>query len=110
MPYVYSDPSREEDKWSLPNVEIFELTAEEAFELDENTVSMYLRKFPRATMSSRERDRMIQTAIDAGDCCGGWFWQACFPGCLPDSEPIGPFDTYSDALADAREVAGEDSE
>lgn len=102
MPYAYSDPSREADQWSLPDVEIFELTAEEAFELDEDTVRMYLRQFPRATMSSRERDRMIQAAIDAGDACGGWFWQACFPGCLPDSEPIGPFDTYADALADAQ--------
>ena len=32
----------------------------------------------------------------------GWFWQACFPGCLPDSEPNGPFATRAEALADAR--------
>jgi hypothetical protein len=32
----------------------------------------------------------------------GWFYWYCFPGCLPDSEPIGPFDTEADALADAR--------
>ncbi len=38
----------------------------------------------------------------------GWHWAACFPaaelrpfGCLPDSEPNGPFATYEQALDDA---------
>jgi hypothetical protein len=30
----------------------------------------------------------------------GWYWWVCFPGCLPDSEPQGPFDTEKEALAD----------
>lgn len=21
----------------------------------------------------------------------GWYWHACFPGCMPDGEPEGPF-------------------
>jgi hypothetical protein len=33
----------------------------------------------------------------------GWFWWACYPGCLPDSDAFGPFPTsyraYRDALA-----------
>lgn len=32
----------------------------------------------------------------------GWYWWACFPGCLPDSEAYGPFDTEADAIKDAR--------
>ena len=32
----------------------------------------------------------------------GWYYWYCFPGCLPDSEPIGPFATEADALTDAR--------
>ena len=32
----------------------------------------------------------------------GWYWQACFPGCLPDGDPNGPFNTYELALADAQ--------
>ncbi len=35
---------------------------------------------------------------------GGWYWQACFPGCLPDGEPVGPFDTSLDAYHDAVEA------
>ena len=34
----------------------------------------------------------------------GHYWQSCFPGCLPDSDPVGPFTTESDAIADATEV------
>ena len=34
----------------------------------------------------------------------GYYWQSCFPGCLPDSDPIGPFTTESDAFSDAREI------
>jgi hypothetical protein len=24
----------------------------------------------------------------------GWYWWACFPGCLPDGEAVGPFATH----------------
>ncbi len=34
----------------------------------------------------------------------GWYWWSCCPGCLPDSEPVGPFDSESEALSDAVEV------
>lgn len=33
----------------------------------------------------------------------GWYWWACFPGCMPDGEPSGPFATSRDALQDADE-------
>lgn len=29
----------------------------------------------------------------------GWYWWACFPGCMPDSDPTGPFPT-EDAACD----------
>ena len=31
----------------------------------------------------------------------GWYWQACYPGCLPDSEPVGPFQSEKECIADA---------
>ena len=31
-----------------------------------------------------------------------WYWWTCSPGCLPDSEPIGPFDTKQDAIDNAQ--------
>ena len=32
-----------------------------------------------------------------------WYYWYCFPGCLPDSDPIGPFDTEEEAIEDARD-------
>lgn len=36
------------------------------------------------------------------DLEAGWYWWSCFPGCMPDSEPCGPFETAGEALEDAR--------
>jgi hypothetical protein len=33
----------------------------------------------------------------------GWYWWACFPGCLPDSDPQGPFSTKQEAIDAANE-------
>jgi hypothetical protein len=34
----------------------------------------------------------------------GWYWQACFPGCMPDGEPMGPFETELEAMDHAQVV------
>jgi hypothetical protein len=73
MAQAYSDPTRESDPHALPNIEIFH-------QPDDGAIT------PSGA------------AMDAG-----WYWWACFPGCLPDGDPIGPFDTAAEALADARE-------
>jgi hypothetical protein len=31
----------------------------------------------------------------------GWYWWACYPGCLPDGDAFGPFPTSYRALKDA---------
>ena len=31
----------------------------------------------------------------------GWYWWACFPGCLPDGDPSGPFENEQEAIKDA---------
>ena len=30
-----------------------------------------------------------------------WYWQSCFPDCLPDSDAVGPFQTEAEAIEDA---------
>lgn len=49
---------------------------------------------------------------DAGDwlegdehrpCQAGWYWHACFPGCMPDGDSFGPFATEQDAIEDAQD-------
>lgn len=73
---AYSDPSREAEPHALPDVEVFRLDAMEA---------------KRVTGSNR-----------AG---AGFYYWYCLPGCLPDSDAIGPFDSEADALDDALDDA-----
>lgn len=35
------------------------------------------------------------------DYPAGWYWWPCFPGCLPEADPSGPFDTAREALESA---------
>ena len=32
----------------------------------------------------------------------GWYWWPCFPGCLPDGEASGPFESEKSAINDAQ--------
>jgi hypothetical protein len=58
----------------------------------------YLRRpeYRLATMNSREREAMFDAMIAEEGISGGWFYWYCFPGCLPDSEAIGPFATCAE--------------
>lgn len=76
MPQAYSDPSRELDQNALPDLEVFYASAGEWH---------------------------VDGDIPNERCAAGWYWQPCFPGCLPDGPPVGPFETEAEALADARE-------
>lgn len=86
---AYSDPKRASDPHALPNVETFYVPPQQA------------RAAEQRAADFREHE----------DCTeAGWYWRACFPGCLPDSDPIGPFTTESEALADAQADASDDEE
>ena len=102
---AYSNPSRESDPYALPDIEVFELTAEEAVEQDEDLMWEAMKRYPLATMNSREREKAIDWAVGESGATGGWFWWSCFPGCLPDGPAIGPFKTRAEALADAQQDA-----
>src|SRR5947207_5641858 len=104
MTQEYSNLKRASDPYALPDIEVFQLTAEEACELlDEDTIFEYRKRFPLAGFNSRDRQRMLDALIAEEGITGGWYWHVCFPGCMPDSDPMGPFDSYSEALADAQD-------
>lgn len=106
MSQHYSDVNRETDPHALPDIEVFQLTPEEEALQNEDLMREAVRTFPLATMNSRDRERAIQWAVGRGCCTGGWFYHFCFPGCLPDSEPNGPYATRGEALTAAREASG----
>ena len=90
---AYSDSRRASDPHALPDVEIWH--HEHA-------------KREHCALNAGLKAELHGECIvdDEGDCGGtGWYWQSCFPGCLPDGEPVGPFDTEEDALADAQSAA-----
>ena len=105
---AYSDESRTLDPYSLPDLEIFELTAREMAERDEDLIWEYKKRseFKLAGMNGRDTEKMFDAMIDEQGITGGWFYWYCFPGCLPDSDPIGPFETAQQAKAAAQEDAG----
>lgn len=80
MSQQYSDPKRASDPHALPNIEVFYVSPKEAAQ------------------------NAAQSTDDEDYCSAdGWYWQACFPGCLPDGEPFGPFETEAEAIAHAQE-------
>jgi hypothetical protein len=58
------------------------------------------------------RKRTIDDRRHGAECAepwrAGWYWWACFPGCLPDGDPMGPFTSPTRAAEDA--VDGLDDE
>lgn len=38
----------------------------------------------------------------------GWYFQFCFQGCLPDSDPFGPYETFDKAKAELRDMVDTD--
>lgn len=107
MTCFHTDESREDETYALPDAEVFQLTAREVAEMDEDLVHEYMRRheFRLASMNSCTRDAMFDAMIEAEGIQGGWFYHHWFPGCLPDSDPIGPYDTYQAAIDAAREDA-----
>ncbi len=76
MTQFYTDPSREDDEHALPDAEVFYMSAAEYADAND-------------------------TAVDDDDA--GYYYWPCFPGCLPDGDPIGPFATEAEAIADAQQ-------
>jgi hypothetical protein len=82
---AYSDPRREDEPTALPDVEVFHHDCTDSAD------------------PCPEPFAHCEACADF-ECGGiGWYWQSCFPGCLPDGDPCGPFETEAEALADARE-------
>jgi hypothetical protein len=96
MAQHYSDPRRASDPHALPDIETFYVGKAEPADTCPGCQREADEHGPSDDQDAHEMDHV------------GWFWWSCFPGCLPDSEPMGPFDTEAEALADAREGIEDD--
>lgn len=82
MAQFYSEPAREQDTWSLPDAEVFYRTEAE------NLADGWLYE---------------DGAEPVEPLPAGWYYWYCFPGCMPDSEPSGPYPTEQEAIDACRE-------
>jgi hypothetical protein len=71
MTQFYTDPTRAYDPNALPDGEAFEMDETLADGMEEN---------------------------DGTRPAPGWYFWACFPGCLPDSDPTGPYESETAAI------------
>lgn len=67
----------------------------EVFWADAATVKLWADEARNATCFHEA------TAIEEAGT--GWFWWSCMPGCLPDGEACGPFNTSQEAYNDAQD-------
>ena len=111
---AYSDPKRESDPYSLPDLEVWRAEVYRydcqhcgsVTNLDENSATA---DPDGAVCPSCERGGPGEgTLVRTG--CQAWWWRSCFPGCLPDSDTFGPFDSKAEALADARDGMDDDDD
>lgn len=92
MSQHYSDPDREHEPYALPDVEVFFMSAEDFRNADEDTWMYQLA--------------VEYESLDLGPTdLAGWYYWYCFPGCLPDSDPYGPYNTEQEAVDAAQEDA-----
>jgi hypothetical protein len=96
MSQFYTDESRENETYALPDAETFYAKAGE-WAHDKNGERCDVETY------GMDHDRCGEP-VDGQDLnSAGWYWLACLPGCLPDSDPHGPFETEEEAIEDARE-------
>ena len=86
----YSDPKRASDPHALPDIEVFYLDG---------------------TDGAAGADGADGLRDDDGEPLpAGHYWWPCFPGCLPDGDPIGPFASQAAACEDACAAYGDDDD
>jgi len=79
---IYSDPSRADGPYTLPDVEVFRVSPAEAIYNQQNA------------------DHADEYTIVEP----GYYWWTCMPGCMPDSSPFGPYETEAAAIEAAQDI------
>lgn len=75
------------------NTEIFFVSASEFLQEDGTWMSERLQ-------AELDSDRYADKE-DKAESLEGWYWWTCCPGCMPDSDAFGPFETEEEAIQDA---------
>lgn len=98
MSQHYSNPNREDEPTALPDVEVFQSRSADCPYCTSTNMADSFGEYHCDSCTAGRKGY----AVHSEDETNGWFWWSCFPGCLPDGEPNGPFATEAEALADAQ--------
>jgi len=80
MSQFYFDPKRENEPTALPDAEAFYVTQMEV-------------QYNKQNLDHADEYTITEK---------GWYYWSCFPGCLPDSEATGPFNSEKEAIKEAQ--------
>lgn len=97
MSQHYSDPSREHDPHALPDVETFQASEADCPHCTSTNVADSGGEYRCDSCTKGRKGYTVPKDEERS----GWYWWSCFPGCLPDGDSNGPFETEADAVADA---------
>lgn len=108
MGQAYSDPKRASMPHALPDVEVWcdrvSVVSCRCGDYDVPLDSAHATGEVYCPSCERPAESVEDTDREA------WWWWSCFPGCMPDSDPFGPFETEQEALEDAQSNAGWDED
>lgn len=86
----------------LANVEIFEVTAEQFLAAEPGTwqAELLAAAVKEALTGDYDQAEVDPATEEEAKGLAGFYWWSCSPGCLPDSEAVGPFKTEEEARQD----------
>jgi hypothetical protein len=93
----YLNPEDASNPGKLPNIEVFFVDRDEFIEAEAGTW-MY-----EEMMAKMEEQGALFDPDDVASDLAGWYYWFCLPGCMPDSDAFGPYDSEEAALEAARE-------
>lgn len=110
---IYSNPSRESDPHALPDAEVWLVQPNRKLRPDFEYGSTCGYSVCLACNGRAFYPMEIEQDNECPNCSQpvlevGYYWQSCFPGCLPDSDPVGPFKSQAEAIQDCQSNADTD--
>ena len=97
---LYSDPRRESDPHALPNVEVWQATVGVIDCPDCHREDDEVQADCPYCIECGQKQPLLPDV--APSIKVGWFYTFGFPGCRPDGDTSGPYETFDAAIADAR--------
>lgn len=87
----------------LKNVEVFHVSAEDFEQAEPGTwpADLLDAAVKEALTGDYDQAEVEPATEEAAKGLAGYYWWTCSPGCLPDSEAVGPFETREEAEEDA---------